>query len=220
MFSFTNLDNDVELMIVAEVKELTKFRECTREFKRMIKVNHRFIEHSKYERTYRAPARGVIVGPNLSEGNVYLRMVCMGVVNRSYMRWALHRAPLYCDHLTRWEATHPLFGNIYDYSCSWVGVNGRELRCPKMEQLEFDREEKRDQWGIKSEYPAMPWILRRSDPIPSHIKGLKMYYGGGYNTCAELDIILRDLGASGYKSKRKVEKLDMWWKIIMNQTCE
>jgi hypothetical protein len=224
MFLFTNLDNDVELMIAAEVKELTKFRECTREFKRMIKVNHRFIEHSKCIRFHIA---GVdVVGPNLRDGNVYLRMVCMGVVNLSYMKVGTTAPPLH-GNLTMWEdpVSTPFFGNGYDHCrTKWVGKNNidnmdRVAECrPKVELLEFDREQERDKWGIKSEWPLHhARTSRRCDPIPSHIKGIKLLPGGNYHTCAELDIILRYLGASGYESKTKAEKVAMWWKITINQ---
>ena len=242
MFLFTHLDHDVELMIVAKVEELTKFRACTREFKQMMKTNHKFIEHSKVEycRTnWRGNTdRTQALGPQLTEGNVYLRMVCMGVLNMSRMTVTQRQLTLeearrekptiHQYQITEWEDTihnilpipwlRGICGDNRDRMSSyWVDRHGENVnyRKPMVEQIEFQREQKRDIWGVLRPTSAQ---LHRVDHIPAHIKGLKLQHPLSYFTCAQIDTLLGDLGAVRYKSKRKAEKLALWWKLAMAQS--
>jgi len=240
MFLFTHLDHDVELMIVAEVEELTKFRKCTRQFKRLIKENHRFIEHSRFSYDF----KGAITGPNLDDANVFLRMVCLGVVNRShviynksfYHRGCCKSRPVHQD---AWDFTYEPFQinnesfvlDWVDWEGDWVDWRGRRTYNAYFEKFEFARSlirgifssEFLSNVGCKTRNPMKKFSIplysnpaRVCDPIPPQCKGIKLRWVRDF-TCTQLDLKLRDLGAKGYKSKRKAEKLALWWKLAMAQ---
>lgn len=241
MFLFTHLDHDVELMIVAEVEELTKFRACTRQFKRMIKDYSKVLKHEHIARPLYS---------RLDDSNVYLRMVTMGIVNASHDVCGIHsngrHHNIRARDINRWQdGMHfvvnfgggPSDGYGHGNSTSrWVDMRGEYLttRKPYVEQMEFQREQKRDLWGVVianphlqthtvpddawfHEHPSRPGY-RRLDHIPAHIKGLKLEHPLSWKTCAQIDILLRDMGAVRYKSKRKAEKLALWWKLKMAQS--
>ena len=229
MFLFTHLDHDVELMIVAEVEELTKFRACTRQFKRMIKDYNKVIKHEHIARPLHR---------RLDDSNVYLRMVTMGIVNASHDVCGMHcngrRHNIRADRINRWQdGMNFVCAQYSDYDSEawghgntlsrWVGRDGEHIPSyqePSVEKLEDLRRKGREKWGDPAyahrDFAAYHQVSRQ-DHIPRQCAGLKLDHPLSRKNCGQIDLLLRDMGATGYKSKRKAEKMALWWKLTMAQ---